>query len=175
MHGSREVEYAISHTHVLYVPDRRIDTFGDTKFNFNLVSECPDEIGVCRVRSGWVEASRPRILRPADLSGIEMEGFTPGAAKFFEWMKARGVALPAFFKYGFQFSRSNVSAELVHDDIRTVSDRLVQDALSSGDSLRAVIEGVDDLWEFSLLRFMMEMIQKSHEINIFDFRRRGLL
>ena len=51
----------------------------------------------------------------------------------------------------------------------------MQEARSSGDPFRAVIHGVDDDWELSLLRFMVEMIQKSHEINIFDFKRRGLL
>jgi hypothetical protein len=38
-----------------------------------------------------------------------------------------------------------------------------------------VIEGVDDAWEISLLRFMFEMVQKSGEINVFDFKRKGLL
>lgn len=175
MPGSKEIEYAIAHTRVLYVPDRRIDTFGDTRFSYHLLSECMDEIGVCRIRSGWVEATRPRIVRPSDLSGIEMSGFSTDAAQFFDWMKAHGRSLPPMFRYGFQFSRSDVSVEQVHDDIRNLSDRVVRDALESGDSLRAVISGVDDLWEFSLLRFMMEMIQESHETNIFDFRRRGML
>ena len=52
---------------------------------------------------------------------------------------------------------------------------VMADSESSGDMFRAVIEGVDDAWEVSLLCFMIEMIQQSHEINIFDFKRRGLL
>ena len=61
-------------TRVLYVPDRRIDSFGDTRFNFRMVTEPMDEVGLCRIRSGWVEANRPRIIRPADLRGVETEG-----------------------------------------------------------------------------------------------------
>lgn len=175
MQNRDEVAYAMAHTTVLYVPDRRIDTFGDTRFNYRLVAEDMDAVGVCRIRSGWVEAARPRILRPADLRGIEMEGFSGEAKRFFEWMERSGAPMPAFFKYGFRFSRSEVAIEEVHDDIRNVEERVVQEALNSGDSLRAVIRGVDDAWELSLLRFMMEMIQNSHEINTFDFRRRGLL
>ncbi len=169
------IDYAMQHTRVLYVPDRRIDSFGDTRFNFRLVSEPMDEVGVCRIRSGWVEANRPRILRPADLRGIETEGFSADAARFFEWMEARGARLKALFEYGFRFGRSDVSEELVHDAPAEVAERVVKESLSSGDPFRAVIAGVDDAWEVSLLYFMMEMIQKSHEINIFDFRRRGLL
>ncbi|MBE6415755.1 MAG: hypothetical protein E7032_04395 [Akkermansiaceae bacterium] len=169
------IEYAMQCTRVLYVPDRRIDTFGETRFNFRLITEPMDEVGVCRVRSGWVEANRPRILRPADLRGVEIEGFGADAARFFEWMEAHGAGLKALFQYGFCFSRSEVQEELVHDTVREVEDRVVNEALSCGDPYRAVISGVDDAWEVSLLGFMLEMIQKSHEINVFDFRRRGLI
>lgn len=78
-------------------------------------------------------------------------------------------------EYGFRFGRSDVHEELVHEPVREVEEKLVQDALSSGDSFRAVVAGVDDAWEVSLLSFMLEMIQQSHEINLFDFRRRGLI
>lgn len=167
--------YALQNTHVLYVPDRRIDTFGDTRFNFRLLSEPMDTIGHCRVRSGWVEARKPRILRPHDMRGVDIEGFSPRAARFLEWMAEQGARMQALLKYGFQFSRSDVTEEYLHEDIREVSDRVVREALNSGDTYRAVIRGVDDAWEVSLLSFMIEMIQQSHEINIFDFKRRGLL
>ena len=85
------------------------------------------------------------------------------------------MQIQALIQYGFQFKRSEVHEEYLHEDIREVSERVVREAESSGDALRAVIEGVDDAWEISLLRFMIEMIQQSHEINIFDFKRHGLL
>lgn len=170
-----DTRYALQNTHVLYVPDRRIDTFGDTRFNFRLLAAPMDAVGHCRVRSGWVEARKPRILRPADMRGIETEGFSRDMTRFFEWMMHHGAKLQALLKYGFQFSRSNTSEEYLHEDIREVSDRVVKEALHSGDTYRAVIRGVDDAWEVSLMYFMLEMIQQSHEINIFDFKRRGLL
>jgi hypothetical protein len=39
----------------------------------------------------------------------------------------------------------------------------------------AVIEGVDDAWEVCLLKFAIDMIGKSTDINVFDFKRKGLL
>ena len=169
------VSYAMQQTRVLYVPDRRIDSFGDTRFNYRLVTEPMDEVGCCRIRSGWVEANRPRILRPADLIGVETEGFGADAARFFEWMQQHGANLQALFKYGFRFGRSDVSEEIVHEPLREVEEKVVKEALSSSDPFRAVISGVDDAWEVSLLYFMLQMIQESHEINVFDFRRRGLI
>ena len=170
-----ETAYAIQNTRILYAPERRIDTFGDTRFEFLLISEPMDSVGHCRVRSGWVEASRPRILRPSDLLGVEMEGFSAEAQQFMEWMKQRGAKLQALLKYGFRLQRSDVRVEYLHEDVREVGDRMVADAAKNGDCYRAVILGVDDAWEVSLLCFMIEMIQQSHEINIFDFTRRGLI
>lgn len=170
-----ETAYAIQNTRILYAPERRIDTFGDTRFEFLLISEPMDSVGHCRVRAGWVEASRPRILRPADLLGVEMEGFSAEARQFMEWMKQRGAKLQALLKYGFRLQRSDVRVEYLHEDVREVGDRMVAEAAKNGDCYRAVILGVDDAWEVSLLCFMIEMIQQSHEINIFDFKRRGLI
>lgn len=170
-----DISYAMQYTKVIYSPDRRIDSFGDTRFYFHMVSELMDEVQVCRVRSGWIEAARPRILRPADLCSVEMEGFSPEAERMFAQLKKQGLLSAAIFKYGFQFSRSEVAEEIVHDDIRTVSDRLVQEALASGNPLLAVIAGADDSWEISLLSFMVEMIRQSYETNAFDFKRRGML
>ena len=175
MNNDAAAAYAMQNTRVLYVPDRRIDSFGDTRFNYILLSEPLDSVGHCRIRSGWVEANRPRILRPADLVGVEMEGFGPAARSFFEWMVEQGASIRALLKYGFRFSRSDVRTEYVHESVQEVSARVVNEALHSGDSFRAVIKGVDDDWEVSLLCFMLEMIQQSHDINFFDFKRRGLL
>lgn len=167
--------YAMKNTCVLYLPDRRIDSFGDTSFNFCLLSEPLDEVGHCRIRTGKVEAGCPRILRPEGLRQIETEGFGPDAARFFDLMAGLGIRIQALLRYGFRFCRSAVQEEYLHEDIREVSDRVVKEALSSGDPFRAVIVGVDDTWEVSLLYFMLEIIQKSHDINIFDYKRRGLI
>jgi hypothetical protein len=168
-------DYALKNTKVLYVPDRRIDTFGDTRFNFLLLSEPLDAAGHCRIRSGWIEANRPRILRPADLMGVEMEGFSSSARQFLERMAELGAPVRALVRYGFRFSRSEVTVEYLHERIEEVGERVVREALHSGDAYRTVLQGVDDSWEISLLCFMLEMIQKSHDINFFDFKRRGLL
>ncbi len=54
-------------------------------------------------------------------------------------------------------------------------ERVLEDIRRTGNPARAVIEGVDDAWEISILKFSFEMILRSHEINAFDFKRRGLI
>ena len=81
----------------------------------------------------------------------------------------------AFLRYGFQFRRGEVREEIVHDSVEAVRERLLADIRRDGNPALAVIEGVDDTWEISILKFSFEMIMKSHEINAFDFRRKGIL
>ena len=52
---------------------------------------------------------------------------------------------------------------------------MLEDVRASGDPMLAVMEGVDDAWEVALLKFSIDMIGKSSDINTFDFKRKGLL
>lgn len=163
---------------MLHEPDHRIQTFGETRFEFQLISEPMDQIGKVRIRTGEVEAMKPRILRPEPYRGVELEGFDETARARFdalvEKLKDQGRDL-AFLQYGFRFKRGAVNEELVTDSIEAVRERALAEIRRTGAPARAIIEGVDDTWEISILKFSFEMILRSHEINTFDFRRRGLI
>jgi hypothetical protein len=169
-----DFQYALEQTRVLCEPDRRIDTFGNTQFEFQMVSELMDQIGVCRVRSGRIEAYKPLILRPDGMSEFDFDGFTNLAEGFGDWLKANLQKL-AFMKYGFKFKRTEVTEELVHESVEMIANKLLLENKHKGNPALAIIQGVDDTWEFSLLKFTVEMVEKSARINEFDFRRKGLL
>lgn len=178
MHSPDDIQYALETTRVLREPDRRIDTFGETRFEFQLLSELMDRTGEVRIRTGEVEAQRPRILRPDAYREIELEGFDENARRrldsLLERMRGEGANL-SFLQYGFQFRRTQVQEEIVHDSLEAVRDRVLEDIRRTGNPARAIIEGVDDAWEVSLFKFSLEMILRSRDINAFDFKRRGLL
>ena len=178
MHKPDDIQYAIETTRVLLEPDRRIDTFGDTRFEFLLLSELMDRTGEVRIRSGEVQAMRPRIMRPEAYNEIELEGFGDKARQrmdaMIEKLRQEGKDL-AFLKYGFQFRSGQVSEEIVHDTMEAVRDRVLEDARRTGNPAQAIIEGVDDAWEVSIFKFAFEMIRQSWPINRFDLHRRGLL
>jgi hypothetical protein len=52
MHTTDNIQYALATTRVLREPDRRIDTFGETRFEFQLISELMDRTGEVRIRTG---------------------------------------------------------------------------------------------------------------------------
>ena len=178
MPSQDDIHYALETTRALREPDRRIDTFGETRFEFQLISELMDRSGEVRIRTGEVEAQRPRILRPEAYRDVELEGFDPSARdrfdKMLEKFRSEGKDL-AFLQYGFQFRRGQVHEEIIHESMESVRERVLDDNRRIGNPALAIIEGVDDTWEISILKFSFEMILRSHEINAFDFKRRGLI
>lgn len=174
MHSEFDFRYALENTTVLHEPDRRIDTFGSTQFEFQMISELMDSANTTRIREGRLQADKPLIVKPAHADEWNFEGFGEEGAAFGQWVK-QNIKDLAILKYGFNFKRSEVSEEVVHEPIEAVADRLRENQRVSGNPLRAIIQGVDDTWEISLLRFTLEMMEKSQNINVFDFKRRGLL
>jgi hypothetical protein len=174
MYSEDDIHYALETTEVIYEPDRRIDTFGSTSFEFMLLTEPMDDVTKVRIRSGRITAEKPTILRPDPSSDMEFEGFGEQAEAFAEWLKSRMKNASAL-QYGFNFKKSDVTEQLVNDTLGNVRDRVLQEARHISNPLTVIIQGVDDTWEICLLKFMVEIIQKSHRINLFDFKRRGLL
>ena len=58
------------------------------------------------------------------------------------------------------------------DAVITRTKRNVENA---NEPLSAVIQGVDDAWEVCLLKFTIDMIERSSGGNLGDFRKRGLV
>jgi len=169
-----DIQYALENTHVLHEPDRRIDTFGSTQFEFQIVTELMDSVGAVRVREGRIEAEKPLILRPEIGAHFDFEGFGPEASAFGDFLQHNLQKL-AILKYGFKFRKGEITEQIVHEPMSEVCGKMLDDIRVSGNPLRAIIQGVDDTWEICLLKFTVEMIEKSCNINLFDFKRRGLI
>ena len=60
MTSEDDMQFAFESTQVLLEPDRRIDTFGSTNFEFRLVTELLDAVDRVRVREGRISAEKPR-------------------------------------------------------------------------------------------------------------------
>lgn len=168
-----DIAYAMEHTVVAHEPDRLIDTFGTTNFRFHLLTEPMDSAGTVRVREGRMETERPKIIRAEGYDDLHFEGFGEQARAFAEWFRRHGNL--AFFQYGFHFAKRGFTEELVHAPLEAVRDRILGEIRANGDPSRALICGVDDSWEVSLIKFTIETIARSLRINVFDFKRRGLL
>jgi len=174
LYSQDDIQYALESTEVLLEPDRRIDTFGSTSFEFHLITELMDSVGETRVREGVLHADRPTIIKPEPYAELEFEGFGEQAQAFAQWLRENAGDL-SMLKYGFSFRKDKVREDIVNEPIAVVCDTVLERARETSNPLAAVIRGVDDAWEICLLKFTVEMIGKSQGINVFDFQRRGLL
>jgi len=169
-----DFDYAIENTHVIVAPEQQIATFGSTSFNFYLISEQMDRVDQVRIRNGKIHAERPQILTPEHYCRLLLEGFGDKAQRYVDQLREhlRNIAV---LRYGFQFRKTDVTEETIRDSIDAVIGRTKRRVESANEPLSAVIQGVDDAWEVCLLKFTIDLIERSSGGNLVDFRKRGLL
>jgi len=169
-----DFDYAIENTHVIVAPEQQIATFGHTSFKFYLISELMDRVDQVRVRNGKIHAERPQILTPEHYSRLLLEGFGEKAQRYVDQLRERLHNI-AVLRYGFQFRKTDVTEETLRDSVDAVINRTRRLVENENQPLSAVIQGVDDAWEVCLLKFTIDMIERSSGGNLGDFRKRGLL
>ena len=169
-----DFDYAIENTHVVVAPEQKIATFGSTSFNFYLISELMDRVDQVRVRNGKIHAERPQILTPDHYCRLLLDGFGEKAERYIEQLRehARNIAV---LRYGFQFRKTDLSEQTLRDSIDAVINRTKSRVEGANEPLSAVIQGVDDAWEVCLLKFTIDMVERSSGGNLGDFRTRGLI
>jgi hypothetical protein len=169
-----DFNYAIENTQVIVAPEQKIATFGSTSFHFYLITELMDRVNEVRVRDGKIHADRPQILTPEHFSRLLLEGFGEKAQRYAEQLRERALNI-AVLRYGFQFRKTDVTERMFRDPIESVIERTKSHVQHRDEPLSAVIQGVDDAWEVCLLKFTIDMIERSSGGNIGDFRSRGLI
>src|SRR5213596_2954561 len=169
-----DFQYAIENTRVILAPERQIASFGSTSFRFYLISELMDQVNEIRVRDGRIHAERPQILAPEHYCRLLLEGFGEKAQRYVDQLREnlRNIAV---LRYGFQFRKTDLSEQTLRDSIDAVINRTKSRVEGANEPLSAVIQGVDDAWEVCLLKFTIDMVERSSGGNLGDFRKRGLI
>ena len=174
--NDERIRDAVERTEVLRAPRQSLFTFGRTNIYYYLVTEpaYSDLIGGATetvIREGRVLAEKPKIVTPYYLSGLE--GFSTDARKYFDALiENYGPHVP-----GLLYTYKNEPKELniVSDDLQAVVDKLNAEIDRRGDPLSAIIKGLDDLWDVSLIKFIFEMTRRSVGENLGEMSSRGLL
>lgn len=162
--------YAVNNTEVVSVPERRLETFGATMVNYHLVSELMDRADKVRVREGKLQALRPEIITPESIAGMMLEGFGDEARNYADWLRAHASDMQ-ILQYGFKVQKQEINDYILSDSIEHVVGRVQEDVKKSGDSLSAILVGVDQPWEVCLLKLMVELVQQSAAGNIQDIQQ----
>ena len=163
-----KIEYAIEHTKILRSPEQSLATFGSTNIYYYLVTELMENVNV--VREGRVIAARPKIVTPSYL--INLEGFSSQARRFAEMMAEKfPQEVGIFYSYKNEPKEMNIASEPVKVVIEKINQRIDR----QHDPLSAIIKGVEELWDVSLLKFTYELTKSSVQSNVAELERSGLL
>jgi len=168
-----DFNYAMENTRVVVAPLQAIETYGQTSFRFRLVTEPMDESGSVRLRRGMIHAERPRIVAPQYISRMLLEGFGERAREFVGWMEDQKDF--HILRYGFTLKKTDLSEHLLKEPKEQLLHRLEAELKRDDDPMDALIEGIDDAWEVCLMKFTMDLIQRSAAPNMAEWKRRGLL
>jgi hypothetical protein len=159
-------------TFVVRQPKRTLATFGSTTVRYYLVTE-PSYGGEVEavVRTGVVTSERPRIVTPTYLANL-FRGFDHGS-EFAQFLRlVYGADAPGLmYTYQNQFGE----LEIVEESPRAVAARLSERLDREGEAMGAVIVGVDQLWDISLMKFIHDLTLAASGQHVADLGRAGLL
>ena len=168
MELEEKIQYAIEHTEVVRPPKQSLATFGSTNIHYYLVTQLIESVNV--VREGRVIAAKPKIITPSYL--INLEGFSGSARKFIEIMAEKYPHEAGIF---YSYKNEPRDMNVVSEPLEKVVDKIGEQIDSQGDPLAAIIRGVEEMWDVSLLKFTYELTNKSVYTNVTEIERRGLL
>ncbi len=168
MEIDEKIQFAIEHTHVLRPPKQQLATFGSTNVYYYMITELMQEANI--VREGRVIAARPKIVTPAYL--INIEGFGGPAKRYIQMMADRNADEPGIF---YSYRNETREMNIVSEPLPEILDKINQRIDSQSDPLSAVIKGVEELWDVSLLKFTFELTRNSVYHNFSEFYGRGLI
>jgi len=176
MEEQERIRYAAEHTEVIRPPRQSLATFGVTKIHYYMLTEpvyaemlAGEEETV--VREGKVIAERPQIVTPYYLLNL-FEGFEHGR-EFAEYLFSEYGANEPGLLYRYRNEPKEVS--ILSTPMQEVIANLNRRIDEGGGSLAAIIKGVDELWDISLMKFIYDLTRRSLRSNVMELGARRLL
>ncbi|MDD2353080.1 MAG: hypothetical protein WCV43_07250 [Candidatus Caldatribacteriota bacterium] len=174
----KRIQYAFENSKILKWPKQLLSSFGSSEIHYHVLTEPVyqeftkgDTETV--VREGTVSWHRPQLLTPGYI--LRIEGFSDEARNAFSELADEMPDLASIL-YRFHFKREVDSMNFVSGNLETVADKIARDIEKRGDNLSAIIQGVGDLWDISLSKFILDMMTKSARQSHFpELRKRGLV
>ena len=166
----------MNNTKVILTPKNALSTYNQTKVRYHIVteplykevSEYKSEESV--IRHGLVTAQTPQVVTNDFL--YRMSGFGDEAKEFLKELgRVLGKNEPALL---YNYKNESTDLEIVSGNPAEVSER-IKSRLISSDTNHAVIRGINNLWDVSLLKFIFEYTKTSAKSNFQELNSSGML
>ena len=163
----RRLKEAAQTTRIVRRREHSLYTFGNTKLPYAFFA-ASDKANQAVVRKGNVLVERPQIMLPG--TGASFEGFgnidfdnAGGSVSIFAAI-SRLIRLPSL-----RYIHDSASKELIAKSAKGAADSAANDAEARGDSHLAVLEGRDELFLYSLMLYVGEMVARSAGDNVSEY------
>ena len=174
--SEKDLIKAVQKTRVARKPLQHLATFGTTIINYYVITEpIYSDIDELKketvVRTGRVNSGKPQIVTPT--YALNLKGFSSEAYKYLEFISDKfGVNSPGVL---YQYKNEPGKINILNGSVEEVSNNIIKELNTKKDKLTAVIVGVDELWDVSLLKFIHDFTSESLVSNVNEFNSRGLL
>ena len=170
------IQFVVEHTEVLRNPKQKLATFGTTRLSYFLVTEPVYEellqgVQETVLRRGKVSAERPRIVTPFYLRNL-FQGFEH-SREYLEYLLRKFGAQQSALLYEYKNELEETS--IISNNAQEVVARLNEMLDRESDPLAAIIKGVDEMWDVSLMKFIHDFTGISLKDNVMELAARGLL
>ncbi len=174
--GLDRIQFVVENTKVLRNPKQLLATFGTTRLSYFLVTEpvygdIQPGVQETVLRKGKVSAERPRIVTPFYLRNF-FQGFEHGKEYLEYLLRKFGAQQNALlYEYKNELEETTVISNNLQDVVAHLNETLDQES----NPLSAIIRGVDEMWDVSLMKFIQELTGSSLSQNVMELAARGLL
>ena len=167
--SEKDLIKAVQKTRLVRKPLQLLATFGTTIINYYVITEpIYSDIDESKketvVRTGRVNSGKPQIITPT--YALNLKGFSSEVSNKF------GVNSPGVL---YQYKNEPGKINILNGSVEEVSNNIIKELNTKKDKLTAVIVGVDELWDVSLLKFIHDFTSESLVSNVNEFNSRGLL
>lgn len=176
MDSDQRIQRAIENTELIRSPKQKLATFGVTDIYYYLLtkplySELADNIDETVVREGRIIAERPKIVTPHYLLSL-FQGFEHGQEYADYILRNYGPNEPGLlYRYRNEPAEMNISSSPMESVVQNISRKIDEE----NNPLAAIIKGIDELWDISLMKFIHDLTRRSLSSNVMELGMRGLL
>ena len=170
------IQFVVEHTEVVRNPKQKLATFGTTRLSYFLVTEPvyqevmqiePETV----VRKGKVSAERPRIVTPFYLRSL-FQGFEHGREYVDYLVRKYGPRQSGLlYEYKNELQETSIVSNPPAEVLAHLNEMLDRES----NPLAAIIRGVDEMWDVSLMKFIHDFTGSSLTENVMEMAARGLL
>ena len=174
--ADQRIRHAIEHTELIRTPRQKLATFGVTDIYYYLLTkpvytDLDEGLIETVVREGRVIAERPKIVTPYYLLNL-FEGFEHGREYVDYMLRNYGPNEPGLlYRYRNEPADMNITSSSLESVVDNINRKIDEDQ----NPLAAIIKGIDELWDISLMKFIHDVTRRSLSGNVVELGMRGLL